>query len=44
MGICCMTQGTQTGAQYNLERCDKERDQREIQKGGNIHIPMANSC
>ena len=32
------------GLNNNIERCDKERDQREVQKGGNIRIPMANSC
>ena len=28
----------------NLERWDGEGDGREVQKGGNICIPMADSC
>ena len=28
----------------NLERWDGERDGREVQKGGDISIPMADSC
>ena len=43
MGICCITQETQTGA-INLEGWDAEADGRGIQKRGDICIPMADSC
>ena len=43
MGICCMTQGTPTGAPYQ-PRCDGEGDGREVQEGGDVCIPMADSC
>ena len=36
-----MTQETQTGALYNLEGCNGEGDGREVQKGGDICVPMA---
>ena len=32
------------GLCINLEGCDEEGDGREFQKGGNICIPMADSC
>ena len=32
------------GLCINLEGWDRERDGREVQKGGDIHIPMADSC
>ena len=32
------------GLCINLEGRDGERDRREVQKGGDICIPMANSC
>ena len=41
MGICCMAQETQTGA--NLEVWDGEGDGSEVQKGGDICIPMEDS-
>ena len=41
MGIYCVTQGTQTGA---LERWNGEGDGKELQKGGDVCIPMADSC
>ena len=41
MGICCMAQETQTGALYHKEGWDGEGDGREVQKGGDIYIPMA---
>ena len=44
MGICCMAQETQMGLCINLEGWNGEGDGREIQKGGNICIPMADSC
>ena len=37
-------QDTQTGACVNLERWDGEGDGREVQKGQNICIPVADSC
>ena len=32
------------GLRINLEGCDGEGDGREVQKGGDICIPMADSC
>ena len=32
------------GLCINLEGCGGERDEREFQKGGDICIPMADSC
>ena len=32
------------GLCINLEGWDGEGDGREVQKGGDIHIPMADSC
>ena len=43
MGICCMTQETQTGS-IHLEGWEGEGVGREVQKGGNICTPMADSC
>ena len=43
-GICCMAQETQTGALYQPRGQDGEGDEREAQKGGDICIPMADSC
>ena len=40
MGICCISQETQAGAL----RWDGVGDGRELQKGGGICIPMADSC
>ena len=44
MGICCISQKTQTGLCINLEGWDREGDAREVPKGGDICIPMADSC
>ena len=41
MGIGCMTQGTQTRSLYQPRG---EGDGREVQKGGDICIPMADPC
>ena len=41
MGICCMTQGTQTGALYWW---DEDGNGREVQEGGDICISMADWC
>ena len=44
MEICCMAHETQTGALCNnLEGWDGEGDGREVQKGGDTYIPMADS-
>ena len=43
MGICCMTQGTQTGALQQAEGWGGKRDGREVLDGGNMGIPMADS-
>ena len=40
MGICCISQETQAGALW----WDGVGDGRELQKGGGICIPMADSC
>ena len=42
MGICCMTQGTQTGALRQPRGVDEE-DWREVLKGGDICVPVADS-
>ena len=44
MRICCMSQESQTWALYQLEAWDGEADGRKIQEGGDIGIPMADSC
>ena len=44
MEICCMAQETQPGACINLEGWDGDGDWREVPKGGDISIPMADSC
>ena len=45
MGICCMAQETQTGALYQPRGVGwGGGDGREVQKGGDICIPMADSC
>ena len=43
MGICCMAKETQTGALYQPGRVGWGGDRREVQKGGDICIPMADS-
>ena len=42
MGICCMSQETQTGALYQPRGVGWGG--REVQKGGDLCIPMADSC
>ena len=47
MGICCMAHSNRKfkqGLCINLEEWDGEGDGREVQKGGDICIPMAGSC
>ena len=43
MGICSMTQGAQTGALYQPRRV-RWGEKREVQEGGDICTPMADSC
>ena len=44
MGIRFMAQETQTGALYQTSGVGCGGDGREIPKGGDIHMPMADSC
>ena len=44
MGICCMTQGTQTRALQPAEGWGGEGDRREFLEGGDMGVPMADSC
>ena len=44
MGICRTAQETQMGLCINLKGWDGEGDGGEVQKGGDICIPMADSC
>jgi len=44
MEICCLAQETHTGLLINLEGSDGEEDGRKVQKGGDVFIPMADSC
>ena len=39
-----MAQETQTGLGINLGGWDGEGDGRDVQKGGDLCIPMADSC
>ena len=39
-----MVQETQTGLCVNLEGCNAEGDGKGVQEGGDICIPMADSC
>ena len=39
-----MSQGTQIGALYQPRGLDGEGDRREVKKGGDRCIPMADSC
>ena len=44
MGICCVAQETQTGALYQPRGVGWRGNGREVQKGWDICIPMADSC
>ena len=44
MGICCVPQGAQSSALRQPSGVDGEGDGREVQEGGDIYIPMADSC
>ena len=39
-----MTQGTQTGALRQAEGWGGEEDEREVHKGRDVGVPMADSC
>ena len=41
--VLCVS-GNSNGLCINLEGWDGEGDGREVQKGGDIYIPMADSC
>ena len=43
-GICCMAQETQTGALYQPRGVGWRGNGREVQKGWDICIPIADSC
>jgi len=43
MGICSLTQGTQTRLSKDLEGWDGKGGGREVHEGGDICIPMADS-
>ena len=44
MGICCIAQETQTGALAQSRGVEWGGRWEEVQKGGDICIPMADSC
>ena len=44
MRICYMAPETQTGALYQPRGWDGVGDGRELQKGGDVCIPTADSC
>ena len=44
MGVCCMAQETQTGALYQPRGVGWGGRWEGVQKGGDICIPMADSC
>ena len=41
--ICYMAKKLKEGLCINLEEWDREGDEREVQKGGDMCIPMAHS-
>ena len=43
-GICCEAQEIQTGALYQPRGVQWEGDGREVQKGGDICVPVDDSC
>ena len=44
MGICCRLRKLKQGLCINLEGWDGTGDGREVQKGGDIYVPMADLC
>ena len=43
-GVYFMTQGTQKGLCNNLEGWDVKERRRDVQEGGDICIPVVDSC
>ena len=44
MGICCMTQGTQTGALRQAQGWNGKGDERQAKEGKDMGVPTADSC
>ena len=44
MEICCMMQGTQTGALRQAEGWDGKTDRMEVWEGGDLGETMTDSC
>ena len=44
MGICSMTQETETRALWQADGWGREGDGREVWEGGDMDVPMADSC
>ena len=44
MGICCMTQGIQTRTLWQSRRMGWGGGGREVQEGGDMGVPMSDSC
>ena len=44
MGICCIAQENQTEALHQPRGRDGEGDGKEVQKGGDVCMPVADSC
>ena len=44
MGICCMMRGPDPVLYDDLEGWDGVEDGKDVQEGGDICIPMADSC
>ena len=45
MDICCVTQGTQDcQALWQSRRVGLEGDGKDVREGGDMGVPMANSC
>lgn len=44
VGICCMMQETQTWCSVTTEGWDEVGGGREGHEGGDIYMPMADSC
>ena len=44
VGLCCMTQGLKLGLCDNLEGWDGVGEGRGVQEGGDMCVPVADSC
>ena len=44
MGICLCLRELKQGLCINLEEWDGKGDGRKVQEGGDLYIPMADSC